>query len=119
MGLPQGWMGWGGPSSTGVNWSGQALRRAGWVWVVGRGRRANCQERRHVSLQSSVFTYEDEKIISSFSEQQLDGNESSLVDVPSQRVLDGAHPAGETGSRAQGPGAARRSPQRPPASPEL
>ncbi|KAM5266866.1 cilia- and flagella-associated protein 74 isoform 2-T2 [Hipposideros larvatus] len=50
---------------------------------------------------SSVFTYEDrgfyEKIVSSFSEQQLDGNESPLVDVPSQRGPDEGHPAESEG----------------------
>lgn len=113
----------GGPPIIGVNWSGQALHRASWVWAVERRRWANCQQRWHVSLQSSVFTYKDrgsyEKIVSSFSEQQLDGQESSLVDVPSQRGLDEGHPTGETGSRAQVPGATCRSPQRPPTSPGL
>ncbi|XP_019567666.2 cilia- and flagella-associated protein 74 isoform X3 [Rhinolophus sinicus] len=46
---------------------------------------------------SSTLTYNDrgfyEKVISSFSEQQLDGNGSSLVDMPSQRLQDEGHPA--------------------------
>ncbi|XP_066121295.1 cilia- and flagella-associated protein 74 isoform X3 [Saccopteryx bilineata] len=50
---------------------------------------------------SSVFTYEDkafsERIVTSVSEQQMDGNESPLVDVPGQRGQDESHASGSDG----------------------
>lgn len=61
------------------------------------------------SFQSSIFTYEDkgfyDKFTTSFSEHQMEGNESSPTDVPSQKESgkldvkeqEEGHPIGELG----------------------
>ena len=61
------------------------------------------------SFQSSTFTYEDkslyDKFTTSFSEHQMEGNESSPTDVPSQKESgkldvkeqEEGHPIGELG----------------------
>ena len=82
------------------------------VWTVdGKGKWKVPVKVSHSLFQSSSFTYEDkgfyDKIATSFSEQLMEGNESSPTDVPSQKESgkldvkeqEEGRPVGEPGPR--------------------
>ena len=77
--------------------------------VAPQERQMDCTKGIMFSFQSSIFMYEDksfyDKITTSFSEHQTEGNESSPTDVPSQKESgkldvkeqEEGHPIGELG----------------------